>query len=390
MPFIYVTLFWGYKISISILQNRTKLFLNNQNKKIYIALLFFIFFFHFQVFIRRIVQLRAELEDGRDLVLALCKHYLPSRQWRLMAEDLQGDSKDRDDSDEDEDDNDGFGRRGVLNGFDVDPSVRFFGIDWESVFGRCFSLSLNANIFGDQILDAAITFSTATQEQKMRRREDFDLVLINRILRDLAALEADVTSHAEAVLQGRLSKSQRRLIQREQLKYSSTPVSSTQQRLSTKPSTKVSKSRSFRDANKNTTSSAKSRQAIKYKKNKTTNLDKLSTGFMSTNEHNIDRMYRVNKSSSRNSLEDESFSSGDEQKRLLEATMLVTATNGGCVTTVAIPATTATSSGSELSSQQQQQQPRKKKTSFIQNVSSMLKNIRWQLLVNVKYKQIKC
>ena len=44
-----------------------------------------------------------------------------------MAEDLQGDTKDRDDSDEDEDDNDGFGRRGVLNGFDVDPSVRFFG-----------------------------------------------------------------------------------------------------------------------------------------------------------------------------------------------------------------------------------------------------------------------
>ena len=298
-----------------------------------------------------------------------------------MAEDLQGDTKDRDDSDEDEDDNDGFGRRGVLNGFDVDPSVRFFGIDWESVFGRCFSLSLNAKIFGDQILDAAITFSTATQEQKMRRRDDFDLVLINRILRDLAALEADVTSHAEAVLQGRLSKSQRRLIQREQLKYSSTPVSSThqQQRLSAKPSTKVSKSRSFRDAIKNTTSSAKSRQAIKYKKNKTTNFDKLSTGFLSTNEHIIDRMYRVNGSSSRNSLDDDSFSSGDEQKKLLEATMLVTATNGGGVTTVAIPAaTTSTSSSSELSSQQQQQpqQPRKKKASFIQNVSSMLKNIR--------------
>jgi len=127
----------------------------------------------FQVFIRRIVQLRAELEDGRDLVLALCKNYLPSRQWRLMAEDLQGDDKDRDDSDEDDNDNDGFGRRGVLNGFDVDPSVRFFGIDWESVFGRCFSLSLNAKIFGDQILDAAITFSTATQEQQMSNGGSF-------------------------------------------------------------------------------------------------------------------------------------------------------------------------------------------------------------------------
>ena len=313
-----------------------------------------------QVFIRRIIQLRAELEDGRDLVLALCKHYLPSRQWRLMAEDMQG-HEDRDHSDSDDAEL-GFGR-GVLNGFDVDPSVRFFGIDWESVFGRCFSLSLNAKIFGDQILDAAITYSGSDQ----KRSDDFDLVLINRILRDLAALEADVTSHAEAVLQGRLSKSQRKLIQREQLKYSSTPITSTQ-RLSAKPSTKVSKSRSFRDANKNS-SSAKARQVIKYKKNKTTNLDKLSTGINSTNDE-TSNTYHGNGNASRNSLEDESFSSGDEQKKLLEATtaMLVTALNGGVTTVVT---TTTTSTGSELQLSQ-----RKKKTSFIQNVSSMLKNIR--------------
>jgi len=42
-----------------------------------------------QVFIRRIVQLRAEIEDGRDLVLELCKSFLPEAQWRIISEDLQ-------------------------------------------------------------------------------------------------------------------------------------------------------------------------------------------------------------------------------------------------------------------------------------------------------------
>ena len=45
-----------------------------------------------------------------------------------------------------------------------------------------------------------------------------DLILVNTILRDLSTIEADVTSHAEAVLHGRLSKSQQRLIRKEQLK----------------------------------------------------------------------------------------------------------------------------------------------------------------------------
>ena len=44
------------------------------------------------------------------------------------------------------------------------------------------------------------------------------ILLVNKILQDLSTIEADVTSHAEAVLKGRLSKSQQRLIRREQLK----------------------------------------------------------------------------------------------------------------------------------------------------------------------------
>ena len=287
------------------------------------------------------------------MVLALCKEFLPTRQWKLIAEDFhQRDDNDNNNSDDDEDSDNNFGgtrRFGFLTGFDIDPSVRFFGIDWESVFGKCFSLSLNVKIFGDQIVDVA------TMLEQQRHSDDFDLVLINRILRDLASLEADVTAHAEAVLQGRLSKSQRKLIQREQLKYSSTPFSSTssQQRLSSKPSTKVSKSRSFRDGN--ISSGSKARQVIKYRKNKTTNLDKLSVGMSADNAE-----CRYCDVGGRNSLDDDNSSSGDEQRKLLEATaaMMVTAATNGSVVTTALSTTT------------------KKKTSFIQNVSSMLKNIR--------------
>ena len=48
---------------------------------------------------------------------------------------------------------------------------------------------------------------------------EFDLLVVNKMLRELAAIEADVLSHSEAVLRGRLSKSQRQLIFDEQLKY---------------------------------------------------------------------------------------------------------------------------------------------------------------------------
>lgn len=161
----------------------------------------------------------------------------------------------------------------MLNGFDIDPSVRFFGIDWGSIFGRCFSLSLNTNIFGDQILTAAQIHLRSREGS--RKYKGCDLVLVNRILRDLASLEADVTSHAEAILQGRLSKSQRKLIQREQLKHSvATEFSSN---WSNKSHGLVSKSLSFRDPliSGNVTPNTKPKHGVKYSKNKTTNFDKL-------------------------------------------------------------------------------------------------------------------
>lgn len=181
-----------------------------------------------------------------------------------------------------------------------------------------------------------------------KKKEHCDLVLVNRILRDLASLQADVTSHAEAVLQGRLSKSQRKLIQKEQLKYSSQASFSQ----SSKPANPVTKSRSFRDPNKSQAACAKPKQGIKYKKNKTTNLDKLML---------VPRIETEDKS-----VEDE-----DQHRRHIEpSNMIVTATGcgGGSVTTT-VSAVPQSSRGEDL-------QLTRKKGSFMQNVSSMLKNIR--------------
>ena len=81
----------------------------------------------------------------------------------------------------------------------------FFFIDWERVFGRCFSLSM-------QVKQLEVVL-------KENSEAELDLLVINKMLRELAAIEADVLSHSEAVLRGRLSKSQRQLIFDEQLKY---------------------------------------------------------------------------------------------------------------------------------------------------------------------------
>ena len=97
-----------------------------------------------------------------------------------------------------------------LSGFDMDPSVQFFGIDWERVFGRCFTLSIQVK-----------QLETVLKEYS---HVELDFLVVNKMLRELAAIEADVSSHSEAVLKGRLSKSQRKLIFDEQLKYAALPA----------------------------------------------------------------------------------------------------------------------------------------------------------------------
>lgn len=196
-----------------------------------------------QIFRRRTLQVGAEIQDARDTLSNICQDKLPARQWKLLFESAEDTE--------------------LLNGFDLDPSVQFFGIDWERDFGRCSSLSLHANL-----LEEAVNSDT-----------ELDLVLISKMLRDLTAIEADVLSHSEAVLRGRLSKSQRQLIFDEQNKYASmltTPSVSIfciQVINETFCKQQVSKSRSFRDT------SGKSRPSAKYKKTKTTQLDKLTSSM---------------------------------------------------------------------------------------------------------------
>ena len=151
------------------------------------------------------VQVGAEIQDARDLLSTLCKHHLRDRHWRLVFEVV--------------DEVDPSGSTGLLSGFDMDPSVQFFGIDWERAFGRCYGLSM-------QIKQLEVLL-------KEDPEVEIDILLINRMLRDLAAIEADVQSHSEAVLRGRLSKSQRQLIFDEQSKYAALTIVS-------KPSHKVS------------------------------------------------------------------------------------------------------------------------------------------------------
>ena len=73
----------------------------------------------------------------------------------------------------DEDDESILAMMGSCN---LDPSIRFFGIEWDRVFGKCFSLSLNVKIFGQQIMNSKKdVFCTSVGSS-------IDLILVSSIL----------------------------------------------------------------------------------------------------------------------------------------------------------------------------------------------------------------
>lgn len=185
-----------------------------------------------QVFNRRILQVSAELQDARDVVYALCRPpRLSQRQFELVtSEDTLEDPAN-------------------------DPSVRFFGIDWQQLFAKCFSLSFNVQILKGQVVEGG----------------ELDLVLLSTILKAMASVETDILSHGEAVTHGRLSKSQQEIIQREQVRLSAIGSSNSH----SSNGCKNLKSRSFRDVG----GQRKQRQLSKYKKNKTTDLNKLTSSL---------------------------------------------------------------------------------------------------------------
>ena len=72
---------------------------------------------------RRMVQIITELEDIRDDLVKMVTGKLSARQMEFLeATESEEES-------------------------DLDPSVQFFGVEWDSVFARCFNLGLNIRIF---------------------------------------------------------------------------------------------------------------------------------------------------------------------------------------------------------------------------------------------------
>ena len=281
-----------------------------------------------------------EIQDARDNLTSICKQYLPVRQWRLLFDD-DGEIRGND-----------FESFGRLGGFDLDPSVQFFGMDWDRIFGRCFNLNLNV-----QVLERTLANGGGSEVE-------LDLVLISRMLKDFAAVEADVTSHAEAVLRGRLSKSQQKLIFREQMKYEH----QTRHDLLPKRKVTISKSRSFREPRpaaaipevKSNISSGPSGKPLRYKKTKTTNLDRLTASFSA---HSLKSATKpVTSNEDEDVIEVVQCSQEPIQTTVTMKTSASMESTPGAATT-ATSSTTATTSTSSS-------------TSFLQNVSFLFKNIR--------------
>jgi hypothetical protein len=207
-----------------------------------------------------------------------------------------------------------------------DPSVRFFGLDWQQLFARCFSLSLNVAALRVQLTEPGV---------------EVDLVLLSGVLRDLARIEIEVAAHGEAVLHGRLSKSQQMLISREQSRVSSmTPTGAT-----ATASARVSKSRSFRE-------SSSGRKQQRYRKNRTTDLHKLS--LPSALPSNNSSSTAATASHAKRDEEEEE----ELNKEWREVMAKANAENNGAG---------GDNDGGGGG---------KRKTSFIQNVSSLFKNMR--------------
>jgi len=116
---------------------------------------------------RRCVQVTSEIADLRDSLESAVKERLSPRQMELLGMD---------------------GEERV-----VDPSVQFFGMEWNKVFQMCFKIGINVRIF----------------KQKLGHNpEEVDVIFLSTLLADLELIETEVSLHARAVLSGRLSTEQ--------------------------------------------------------------------------------------------------------------------------------------------------------------------------------------
>ena len=80
------------------------------------------------VSVRRIVQITTELEDIEDnLIRAVDNKVLPKQLEFLRRTHSQDDT------------------------LDTDPSIQFFGVEWNNVFAKCFNLGLNVRIWKQRL-----------------------------------------------------------------------------------------------------------------------------------------------------------------------------------------------------------------------------------------------
>jgi len=114
---------------------------------------------------RRVMQIIAELEDIRDILLDSVKGSLSPRQLSVL--------------DNEEED------------LETDPSVQFFGVEWDSVFAKCFGLGLNIRIFKQRLEGGMV-----------------DSINLASILTDLKMVEKQMEQHSIALISGRLSSDQ--------------------------------------------------------------------------------------------------------------------------------------------------------------------------------------
>merc|ERR550517_744360 len=110
---------------------------------------------------RRLLQIVSELEDIKEELVYLVRDQLSPRQLDLLL-----------DTNDDQT-------------VDTDPSIQFFGVEWNSVFARCFGLGLNMRIF------------------KQRQRDGFvDVTGLACLLSDLSWVRRQMELHSVAFSSG--------------------------------------------------------------------------------------------------------------------------------------------------------------------------------------------
>lgn len=119
---------------------------------------------------RRSLQTTAEIGDLRDCLLGLSREKLTTKQFHLVSS-----------------------KSSVEESLLVDPSIRFFGAEWNSLTGRWMETVKNIKL----IIESFDTKSS-------------DINKLNIVLSDLSRLETEISLHTEAVLSGRLNEDQQR------------------------------------------------------------------------------------------------------------------------------------------------------------------------------------